>query len=146
MPVITTSQAPAAKPVGANLLLTTSWQDLVEAPLYVVPLVGFSTATVNARGVVEFSSPLLITNIDNTTHSFSARITRASGVSFVIANAVIVEANDVLPFPLNGQFLIRDDTVSLSVGDKLELLADASNVLVATVSYTEGQAEDNDVT
>ena len=146
MPVITTSQAPAAKPVGANLLLTTSWQDLVEAPLYVVPLVGFSTATVNARGVVEFSSPLLITNIDSTTRSFSARITRASGSSFVIANAVTVEANDVLPFPLNGQFLIRDDTVSLSVGDKLELLASANNALVATVSYTEGQAEDNDVT
>jgi hypothetical protein len=146
MPVITTDQAPAAKPIGANLLLTTSYQTLVEAPLYVVPLVGFNTGTTNARGVVEFSSPLIITNIDTTSRSFTVRISRATGFSFVIANAVVVEPNDVMPFPLNGQFLIRDDTVSVSVGDRLELLASANNALVATVSYTEGQAEDDDVT
>lgn len=146
MPVITTSQAPAAKPMGASLLLTTSYQTLVEAPLYVVPLVGFNTGTTNARGAVEFSSPLLVTNIDSASRSFTARITRASGTVVVIANAIVIEPNDVLPFPLNGQFLIRDDTVSLSVGDKLELLASNNNAIVVTASYTEGQAEDDDVT
>ena len=147
MPVITTNQAPAAKPVAANLLLTTTYQTLVEAPIYIVPRLGFNVDTVNARGVVEFSSPLIVTNISTSTQTFSVRITRtttSTTSTFAIANAIVVEPNDVLPFPLNGQFLIRDtlDTA----GDKLEVLASANNAIVVTISYTEGQAEDDDVT
>lgn len=144
MPTIITDQAPAAKPVGKSLLLTTSYQTLVEAPLYDVPLVGFNTSRIDARGAVEFSSPLLVTNIDSASRSFTARITRASGTVVVIANAIVIEPNDVLPFPLNGQFLIREKTDL--AGDKLELLASNNNAIVVTASYTEGQAEDNDVT
>jgi len=144
MPVITTSQAPAAKPLAANLTLTTSYQTLVEAPSYVVPLVGFNAGTRSARGVAEFSSPLLVTNIGTVSRTFTARVTRVSpSGSFVIANQMVVEPNDVVIFPLNGQFLLREPNAA--AGDKIELLASANSQVVVTISYTEGQAEEDDV-
>ena len=144
MPVITTSQAPAAKPVAANLTLTTSYQTLVEAPSYIVPIVGFNAATRSARGVVEFSSPLLVTNNDTVSRTFTARITRDTPAgSFVIVKQMVVEPNDVVIFPLNGQFLLREPNAA--AGDKIELLASVNSQVVVTTSYTEGQAEEDDV-
>jgi hypothetical protein len=144
MALIVTSQAPVAKPKAANLLLTTSAVAMVEAPAYTVPLLGFNAGTRTARGVVEFSSPLLVTNISASAATFTARIIRVSPAgTFILANQYTVEPNDVVVFPLNGQFLLRE--VTSSSGDVLDLQASANNALVATVSYTEGQAEEDDV-
>jgi hypothetical protein len=144
MALIVTSQAPVAKPKAASLLLTTSAVAMVEAPAYTVPLLGFNAGTRTARGVVEFSGPLLVTNISASAATFTARIIRVSPAgTFVLANQYTVEPNDVVVFPLNGQFLLRE--VTSSSGDVLDLQASASNALVATVSYTEGQAEEDDV-
>lgn len=141
---ITTSQAPAAKPLAKNLTLTTSYQTLVEADNYSVPQTGFNTANVNARGVVEFSSPLLVANNDSSARTFTVRITRVTpSGTFVIANALPVEPNDVAVFPLNGQFLLAEKNASS--GDKIEVLASVNSQLVATVSYTQSQAEEDDV-
>jgi hypothetical protein len=117
---------------------------MVEAPAYTVPLLGFNAGTRTARGVVEFSSPLLVTNISASAATFTARIIRVSPAgTFILANQYTVEPNDVVVFPLNGQFLLRE--VTSSSGDVLDLQASANNALVATVSYTEGQAEEDDV-
>lgn len=141
---ITTSQAPAAKPLAKNLTLTTSYQTLVEADNYSVPQTGFNTAYVNARGVVEFASPLLVTNNDSASRTFTARITRITpSGSFVIVNAMTVEPNDVVIFPLNGQFLLAEKNDGS--GDKLEILASVNSQLVATLSYTQSQAEEDDI-
>lgn len=143
--IIPTSQAPVAKQIGVTLALTTTEAILAEAPAYNVPLLGFNAGTRTARGVIEFSSPLLISNITTTAASFTARIVRITPAgTFVIANEVVVEPNDTLIFPLNGHFLLRE-TAEVA-GDYLDIKASANTSLVATVSYTEGQAEEDDVT
>lgn len=146
MAIINTTQAPAAKPLAVNLELTTTYQTFVEANAYTVPLVGFNAGTRTARGVAEFSSPLLVTNISSSPATFSVQIVRGfsnPAVTFLIANEMVVEPNDVVIFPLNGQFLLREPTGF--AGDRLQLKASANARLVATISYTEGQAEEDDV-
>jgi hypothetical protein len=117
---------------------------MAEAPAYNVPLLGFNAGTRTSRGVVEFSSPLLVTNITNVAATFTARIIRiAPAGTFVIANALVVEPNDTVIYPLNGNFLLRE--TSEAAGDYLDIKASANTSLVATVSFTEGQAEEDDV-
>jgi len=143
-PLIVTSQAPVAKQIGVTLALTTTEAIMAEAPGYTVPLLGFNAGTRTARGVVEFSSPLLVSNITTVSRTFTARIIRITPAgTFVIANAVTVEPNDTLIYPLNGHFLLRETTEI--AGDYLDIKASANASLVATLSYTEGQAEEDDV-
>jgi hypothetical protein len=143
-PLIVTSQAPVAKQIGVTLALTTTEAIMAEAPGYTVPLLGFNAGTRTARGVVEFSSPLLVSNITTVSQTFTARIIRITPAgTFVIANAVTVEPNDTLIYPLNGHFLLRETTEI--AGDYLDIKANANASLVATLSYTEGQAEEDDV-
>jgi len=143
--LIVTSQAPVAKQIGVTLALTTTEAIMAEAPGYTVPLLGFNAGTRTARGVIEFSSPLLVTNITTVSATFTVRIIRITpSGTFVIANAITVEPNDTLIFPLNGNFLLRETTEA--AGDYLDIKASANASLVATVSYTEGQAEEDDVT
>jgi hypothetical protein len=143
--LIVTSQAPVAKQIGVTLALTTTEAIMAEAPAYTVPLLGFNAGTRTARGVVEFSSPLLVTNITTVSATFTVRIIRITpSGTFVIANAITVEPNDTLIFPLNGNFLLRE--TNQAGGDYLDIKASANTSLVATVSYTEGQAEEDDVT
>lgn len=56
---------------------------------------------------------------------------------FTLAENTPVEPRDVLVFPLNGQFLLS--------GDRLQVKANDDNLLEVTVSYTEGQAEEDDL-
>lgn len=142
--LIVTSQAPVARPLAASLALTTSEVVLAEAPGYTVPLLGFNAGTRTARGVVEFNSPLMVTNITSSAAWFTARIIRISPAgTFIIANQYTVEPNDAVLFPLNGHFLLREPTQI--AGDYLDIRASVNSALVATVSFTEGQAEENDV-
>jgi len=142
--VISTSQAPVAKQIGVTLALTTAEAIMAEAPAYSVPLLGFNAGTRTARGVVEFSSPLLVSNITNVAATFTARIIRITPAgTFVIANALVVEPNDTVIYPLNGNFLLREN--NQAGGDYLDIKASANSSLVATVSFTEGQAEEDDV-
>lgn len=144
-PLIVTSQAPVAKQIGVTLALTTTEAIMAEAPGYTVPLLGFNAGTRTARGVVEFSSPLLVTNITTVSATFTARIIRITPAgTFVIANQIPVEPADTLIFPLNGNFLLRE--ITQSAGDYMDIKASANASLTATVSYTEGQAEEDDVT
>lgn len=142
--LITTSQAPVAKQIGVTLALTTTEAIMAEAPGYTVPLLGFNAGNRTARGVVELSSPLLVSNIHSTPATFTARIVRITPAgTYIIANEITVEPNDTMVFPLNGQFLLRETTQI--AGDYLDIKASANNRLVATLSFTEGQAEEDDV-
>lgn len=136
--IIQTSQAPDAKPVGVSREVTTDWDVIVEAPRYEVPQQTFGGGTNIVPGVAEIISPLLVTNVGISTASISVRIFREdSNTHFVIANELPIPTNDILPIPLNGQFIYT--------GDTLEVLASANNVLNVTISYTVGQAEEDDV-
>jgi hypothetical protein len=56
---------------------------------------------------------------------------------FLLANEYPVEIKDTMIIPLNGQFLLT--------GDRLQIKATANDELIATISYTEGQSEEDDI-
>jgi len=56
---------------------------------------------------------------------------------FFLAREIRVENEDTLVYPINGQFLLTRD--------KLQIRANVDDYLHATVSYTEGQAEEDDI-
>lgn len=136
MATVTTEQAPAAKLVGDSVALTTVYLVCAEAPDYDIPVVGFGNSRRIAPGVIEFSSPLVITNIATTTRWASVQIVRAS-VTSMLLNSVPIPKNDALIFPINGQIL--------QTGDQLQARAEANNSLRMTFAYTVGQAEEDDV-
>jgi hypothetical protein len=56
---------------------------------------------------------------------------------FFLGRYLRVEAEDTLIYPVNGQFLLTRD--------KLQIRANIDDYIHATVSYTEGQAEEDDI-
>jgi hypothetical protein len=56
---------------------------------------------------------------------------------FTLANDYPVELRDTMIIPLNGQFLLT--------GDRLQIKASANDQLIATISFTEGQSEEDDI-
>lgn len=56
---------------------------------------------------------------------------------FYIMRNYSIRANDLYRFPFAGQFLLTRD--------KLQIRADLDNKITATISYTEGQAEEDDI-
>jgi hypothetical protein len=138
MTTIITSQAPDAKPVGKSMSLTTIYTNLITVPDYEIPDESFGGLSIVVPGVAEIISPLLVCNKSASTAKISARIFRSNDSSiFTIANAMPIGSNDILPLPLNGQFLYT--------GDILEVKADVNSALDVTISYTLGQAEQDDV-
>lgn len=135
---ITTSQAPDAKPIGISKTLTTEWQTIIEVPSYEVPEESFGGGTNIVPGVAEIISPLIVCNKTNLTRTFSIRIFRnEANTNFFIASQIPVPAYDSLFFPLNGQFIYT--------GDKLEINSNTDGEIDITLSYTVGQAEQDDV-
>jgi len=141
--IISTSQSPDAKPVVKNLTLTVDWQTLVEVPKYAIPELVFGGDTIVVPGVGEIISPLIIANRTITTERVNVRIFRIedeeleTGNYYYLANQVAIPAYDVLAFPLNGQFFYP--------GDLLEVSCSANNAFDVTLSFTLGQAEQDDV-
>lgn len=56
---------------------------------------------------------------------------------YSLTNDYPVEPRDTMIIPLNGQFLLT--------GDRLQVKATHNDRLIATISYTEGQSEEDDV-
>lgn len=136
--IIQTDQAPDAKPVGVSKTLDVNWQRLVEVPAYEVPEQTFGGTTIIAPGVAEIISPLLVCNKIPTPATISIRIYRYdSNTHFLVANELPVDVNDVISIPLNGQFIYT--------GDTLEAKTNIDDAIDITMSYTVGQAEQDDV-
>lgn len=135
---IDTSQAPDAKPVAVSQTLTTDYEPLIEVPQYEVPELVFGGDTEIKPGVAEILTPLIVANKTTTTERVSVRVWRHSANGFfTIADSIQVPINDVLLISLNGQFLAS--------GDVLEAKASTNNAFDVTLSYTVGQAEEDDV-
>ena len=135
---IETNQAPAAKPVGLSLSVPTDWAVIVTAPQYDVLAPGFGSDRRIAPGAAEISSPLLVSNVTDGTVTVDVLIQRSNGDVSEIARSYMVPAKDAVLIPVQGQFLIT--------GDELHVRAGLADALFATLSYTEGQAEEDDVT
>jgi hypothetical protein len=138
MAIIQTSQAPDAKPIGVSITLSDQWQTIIEVPSYEIPEESFGGGTVVVPGVAEIISPMLICNRSNFTQDISIKIYRNdSEISFFVANQLKIPANETMFFPLNGQFIYT--------GDLLEILCSGNDVVDMTLSYTVGQAEQDDI-
>jgi hypothetical protein len=134
-----TSQAPDAKPIGVTKSISNAgWTILIEAPEYEIPEETFGGGTIVVPGVAEIISPLLISNISAGSITVDIRIYRQlNATNYVIAAQLPIPAYDILPIPLNGQFI--------ATGDRLEITSDAASGINVTISYTVGQAEQDDV-
>jgi len=137
---VVTSQAPDAKPVAKSFTLTTNWQTMIEVPNYEVPELVFGGSTTVEPGVGEVISPLILCNFTANTVAVDVRTSRYEGgtnVPFWIVRNLAIPAYDTVPLPLNGQFF--------KSGDLLELKANANLSVDATLSFTLGQSEEDDV-
>lgn len=135
---IVTSQSPDAKPVARSFTLTTNWQTMIEVPQYEVPELVFGGSTTIEPGVGEVISPLILCNFTANTAAVDVRAYRyiENEVFFIVRNLQI-PAYDTIPLPLNGQFF--------KTGDLLEIKADRNLAVDATLSFTLGQSEKDDV-
>lgn len=135
---ISTSQAPDAKPVAKSFTLTTNWQTMIEVPNYEVPELVFGGSNVVEPGVGEVISPLMLCNFTANTVSVDVRTYRYDVTdTFWIVRNLQIPAYDTIPLPLNGQFF--------KSGDLLEIKADTNLACDATLSFTLGQSEEDDV-
>ena len=135
---ITTTQAPDAKPVYKNLTLSTNWQIIIEVPNYEVPELVFGGSTTVEPGVGEVISPLILCNTTANTAYVDLKAYRyAENDSWYILRNLPVPGYDTIPIPINGQFF--------KTGDTLEAKADKDLHVDATLSFTLGQAEEDDV-
>ena len=139
MTTLITSQAPDAKPVGVSKSITNAgWTTLIEVPNYEIPEETFGGGTIVVPGVAEIISPLLISNVSASSITVDIRIYRAvDTTNYLIATQLPIPSYDILPLPLNGQFIAN--------GDRLEITCDAASGINVTISYTVGQAEQDDV-
>jgi hypothetical protein len=135
---ISTSQAPDAKPVISNFTLTTNWQTLIEVPNYSVPELVFGGSNVVEPGVGEVISPLVVSNHSANTVKVDVRTHRYDvNDEFWIVRNMPIPSYDTFALPLNGQFFAS--------GDLLEIKADQNLCADAMISFTLGQAEEDDV-
>lgn len=140
MPIttITTSQAPDAKPVAINKVVSTNWQVLIEVPQYKVPELVFGGSTTVEPGVGEVISPLILCNTTANTVNIDVRTHREDvNAEFYILRSMPIPGYQTTAIPLNGQFL--------KSGDTLEILADTDLAVHSTLSFTLGQSEEDDV-
>jgi len=140
MPITTivTSQAPDAKPVAVNKVVSTNWQVLIEVPQYEVPELVFGGSTTVEPGVGEVISPLILCNTTANTVNIDVRVHREDVNSeFNLLKNMPISSYQTTAIPLNGQFL--------KSGDTLEIIADTDLAVHATLSFTLGQSEEDDV-
>ena len=135
---IETTQAPDAKPVAKSFTLSTNWQTMIEVPNYEVPELVFGGSTTVEPGVGEVISPLMLCNFTANTVQVDVRTYRytLNDVFWIVRN-MSIPAYDTVPLPLNGQFF--------KSGDLLELKCDTNLSVDATLSFTLGQSEEDDV-
>ena len=135
---IVTTQAPDAKPVAKSFTLTTNWQTMIEVPNYEVPELVFGGSTTIEPGVGEVISPLVLCNFTANTVAVDVQAYRyVENDTFWIVRNLQIPAYDTIPLPLNGQFF--------KSGDLLEIKADTNLAVDATLSFTLGQSEKDDV-
>ena len=135
---IATSQAPDAKPVAKSFTLSTNWQTMIEVPNYEVPELVFGGSTTVEPGVGEVISPLILCNITANTVQVDVRAHREDvNAEFYLIRNLQIPGYDTIPVPLNGQFF--------KSGDLLELKCDTNLAVHATLSFTLGQSEEDDV-
>ncbi|MDN5568707.1 MAG: hypothetical protein L0G27_08200 [Paracoccus sp. (in: a-proteobacteria)] len=150
MPRILTQQAASAKPVRVALTsIPTDWTTILDAPDFSVPdtLPNFPndrdpTDPANRRiqpGFALVLAPLMIYNSSGSETWVEIRILTESGDSILQARQTIPGGETYL-HPAPGQRLLKTQ-IATANGDRLQVRAQAANVLSLTGSASEGAAE-----
>ena len=135
---IVTSQAPDAKPVAKSFMLTTNWLPMIEVPNYEVPELVFGGSTTVEPGVGEVISPLILCNITANTVLIDVEVHREDiNDEYYLVRNMQLPGYDTIALPFNGQFF--------KSGDLMNIKASQNDAVHATLSYTLGQAEKDDV-
>jgi len=111
---------------------------MIEVPNYEVPELVFGGSTTVEPGVGEVISPLILCNTTANTVAADVRVHREDiNAEFYLIRNLQIPGYDTIPLPLNGQFF--------KSGDLLELKCDTNLAVHATLSFTLGQSEEDDV-
>ncbi len=106
-------------------------------------VLGFTIQSIGSRVFRDGSGESVLTQTitSGTGEDFSLTVREnnydSSDSIFLLVNEYPVEIRDTMIIPLNGQFLLT--------GDRLQIKASANNELIATISFTEGQSEEDDI-
>lgn len=123
---------------GAILTLSNSAEVVVDA---VDPIGTVTEFTLTSPGSLIFEGDQLDEVFSDTGLGQGFSITAGDNnlieQAFNFATNFPVEPRDTAIVPLNGQFLLT--------GDRLEVRSDTNDALQATISYTEGQSEEDDL-
>jgi hypothetical protein len=124
-----------------TITLTNGANVVVDAVDGVGKVIGFTVTTTVGEPVQAVPEPLeqLTTTGVGTGFSLTIEDGNLSNVDghFYLGRDIRIESEDTLIFPVNGQFLLTRD--------KLQIRANIDDYIHATVSYTEGQAEEDDI-
>lgn len=134
--IISTNQAPAAKPVPNSMVLKDYHRILLEAPEYNVPVSGYGNRTRLAPALLEVSSPLIACCTTDTPANIDVVIVR-NGTEFPVVRNYSVIPEETLFIPLNGTMLLS--------GESLMVKASEDDRVSVTISATVGQAEEDNV-
>lgn len=137
MSVVVTTQAPSAKPISVFIPVPSSYTNLITVDEYEIPVTGFAANTRIAPGVAEVTSPVTVANTTGTTETFDLRILR-DNTEIKISNQFPVEPNEIMFVPLNGHFFLSETS------DTLQIRASTGGALTVMLSFTQGQAEEDD--
>lgn len=135
--LVVTTQAPAAKPVSVFKSVPDTYTDIITVDRYEIPVTGFAAETRVAPGVAEVTSAVTVSNTTNSTVRFDLRILRDS-TEFLISDQFPVEPNEMVFVPINGHFFLSESE------DTLQIRANTGGALTVMMSFTQGQAEEDD--
>ena len=137
MSLVVTNQAPSAKPISVFIPVPSSYTNLITVDEYEIPVTGFAAETRIAPGVAEVTSPVTVSNTSSETETFDLRILR-DNTEVLISNQFPVEPNEIMFVPLNGHFFLSETS------DTLQIRASTGGALTVMLSFTQGQAEEDD--
>ena len=137
MSLVVTTQAPSAKPISVVIPVPSSYTNLITVDEYQIPVTGFAAETRIAPGVAEVTSPVTVSNTSSQTDTFDLRILR-DNTEVLISNQFPVEPNEIMFVPLNGHFFLSETS------DTLQIRASTGGSLTVMLSFTQGQAEEDD--
>lgn len=135
MVTISTSSPPEARQTSLSVTLTTTPTNILDVPDYSVVSVVTNTPVI-VGGVAEIVSSLILSNT-SATMAYVTVSKKVGSATFSLATNVIIPPNDVVAIPLQGQFFMT--------GEELLLSATTASVIHATLSYTLGALESNDI-
>lgn len=150
MPTKILTDKPAAVNKTVNVLVSSTFSTIIEAPYFSQSGVRDDTTAVIdpddserelLAGEIFVRTPAHITNETNVDQTITLRLLREDGTSRLLCNAQTINARDTLYVPLQGLLLFKRDLANpTDAGDRLQAQASNAAALGLVFSYSEKEA------